>query len=143
MARTVSTPFDAQETAYQDVSQYECDSFQWWLEDMAECAKSLWPSFRNCDKWLDREDHAILENSLCYLGVSEYCGLSSIWLVPKDCPNDGYFSGEAYILPLAENFINRIAPKFHKAFGQYRKIGTFSNGEAIYEKPTDCNAERP
>jgi hypothetical protein len=134
MGRTVSTPYNVQETAYQDVTKHDHDSFQWWLEDITEYAKSLWLSFCGCDKWLDREDHAILENNLCYLGVSEYCGLVAIWLVPKENPNDGYFSSEPNILPLAENFINRIAPNFHKAFGQYRKIGTFSNGEAIYEK---------
>ena len=134
MSRTVSTPTDAQCVAYQDVREHDYDSFQWWLEDTTEYATSLWPSFRDCDKWLDREDHAVLENSLCYFGVSQYCGLAALWLVPKDYPTDGYFSGNEYILPLAENFIRRIAPNFHKAFGQYRKIGTFSNGEAIYEQ---------
>ncbi len=134
MARTVSTPRDAQEIAYQDVTEHDYDSFQWWLDDIAEQVRTLWPSFSKCDKWLGREDHAILENDLCYLGVSEYGGLASIWLVPKEYPNTGNFSGEVYILPLAANFINRIAPKFHQAFGQYRKIGTFSSGEAIYKR---------
>ena len=134
MARSVSTPCDAVEIAYQDVSEYDWETFQWFLEDIQTHAKSLWPSFRNCDRWLDREDHAILENALCYLGVSEYLGLASIWLVPKAYPDSGYFSGNEYIYPLAVNWISRIAPTFHTAFGQYRKVGTFSNGESIYER---------
>ncbi len=133
MARTISTPSQAQETAYQDVSEHDCDSFQGWLEGEAEYVKSLWPSFSDCDKWLDREDHAILQNGLCYLGVSQYCGLASLWLVPKDYIMNAH-SFEVDAQPLAENFIRRIAPKFHRTFGQYRKIGMFSNGEAIYEK---------
>ncbi len=134
MARTISTPSEAQETAYQDVSEHDFDSFQWWLEGEAEYVKSLWPSFRDCDKWIAREDHAVLENNLCFFGVSEYCGLAALWLVPKEFATDGCFSDNDYVLPLAENFIKRIAPKFHKTFGQYRKIGAFSNGEAIFEK---------
>lgn len=104
MSRTVSTPASALCVAYQDVSEHDYDSFQWWLEGEAEAAKSLWPSFGDCDKWLDREDHAILENSLCYFGVSEYCGLAALWLVPKEYPTNGGFASDAYILPLAENF---------------------------------------
>lgn len=133
MGRSVSAPCQAQEIAYQDVSEHDYDEFQWWLEDISEYAKTLWPSFADADKWLSREDHAILENGLCYLGVSEYCGLASIWLVAKEYSNDGYSSFDVNIQPLAENFIRRIAPRFHVAFGQFRKIGTFSNGEAIYE----------
>ena len=134
MARSVSVPSGAIEVAYQDVSEHDWDTFQWFLDNIQDYAQELWPSFRACDTWLGREDNAVLENDLCYLGVSEYCGLASIWLVPKDYPNSGSFSGHEYIYPLAVNWISRIAPKFHKAFGQYRKIATFSNGESVYER---------
>lgn len=134
MARSVSIPSQALEIAYQDVSQLDCDEFQWWLEDIAEYAKSLWPSFEDADKWFGREDHAILENGLCYLGVSEYCDLASIWLVPKEYQNCGSYSGDRFILPLAEHFIRRTSVKFHTAFGEFTKLGTFSNGEAIFRK---------
>lgn len=136
MARSVSTPSQALEVAYQDVTTPDYHDFQWWQEDIAEYARSLWPSLVECDKWLDREEHAILENGLCYVGVSEYCGLAAIWIVPKEYAHSGYSFGDVNILPLAENFIRTIAPKFHQAFGQFRKIRTFSNGEAIFEKVT-------
>lgn len=134
MARSVSTPSLALEIAYQDVTHLDYDEFQWWQEDIAEYAKSLWPSFEDADKWLEREDHAILENRLCYLGVSEYCGLASIWLVPKEYQNNGYHSSDRFILPLSESFIRRISEKFYTAFGELTKLGTFSNGEAIFRK---------
>lgn len=128
MSRSVSTPTHAEAIAYQDVNDYDFDTFKWWLEEIADHARSMWPSFDPCDTWLDREDHAILENGLCYFGVSEYGGVAAIWLVPKE-----YRRFETqYVAPLALNFIAQIAPRFHRAFGQYRKIGTFSNGEAIY-----------
>jgi hypothetical protein len=134
MARSVSIPCNATEIAYQDVSEHDRETFQWFLDDIRDHARSLWPSLRDCDTWLGREDHAILENDLCYLGVSEYLGLASVWLVPKDYPDSGYVGGHAYIYPLAVNWISRIAPTFHRAFGQYRRIGTFSNGESVYER---------
>jgi hypothetical protein len=134
MSRSVSIPCGALEVAYQDVSEYEWDTFPCFLQDIQAYAKRLWPSLRECDTWLDREDHAILENDLCYLGVSEYCGLASIWLVPKEYPDSGCFRADAYLYPLAVHWIERVAQKFHKIFGHYRKLGTFSNGESIYEK---------
>jgi hypothetical protein len=134
MARSVSIPRGAQEVAYQDVSEHDGETFAWFLDDLRERARSFWPSFRSCDTWLEREDHAVLENDLCYLGVSEYCGLASIWLVPKADSHRGSFRGEAYLHPLAVRWIARIAPTFHKAFGHYRKIGTFSNGESVFER---------
>ena len=78
------------------------------------------------------EDRALLENRLCYLGVSTYGDLAAIWLVPKEdvTMEDG---DDAYVLPLAERFIRRIAPKFHDRFGSLIKVGSFSNGEAVFE----------
>jgi hypothetical protein len=134
MARSVSIPSGAQEVAYQDVSEHDWDTFGEFLGNIQDYARELWPSFQPCDTWLGREDHAILENSLCYLGVSEYGGLASIWLVPKDYSSSWLSSRDTCIYPLALNWIARIAPKFHEAFGQYRRIATFSNGESVYER---------
>ena len=134
MARSVSIPSGAQEAAYQDVSEHDWDTFGEFLGNIQDYARELWPSFQPCDTWLGREDHAILENSLCYLGVSEYGGLASIWLVPKAYSSSWLWGTDTYIYPLALNWIARIAPKFHEAFGQYRRIATFSNGESVYER---------
>ena len=80
-----------------------------------------------CEEWLDREDLAIAENGHAYFGVSEYCGCAAVWIVAKT----DYYGDEH---PLAEAWVKRVAAKFDANFGDYRKIGTFSNGEAVYEQ---------
>ena len=104
-------------------SQFEWEYFEDWLRETAAAA---WPSLEPCDNtWLGREDHAILENAHAYIGVSEYCGLVSIWLAPKDNSEHP---------ELSEHWCNQISAKFEKLFGEYRKIATASNGESFYER---------
>ena len=131
MGRSVSTPRNAQAIAYQHLDygdDEEGNDFHYWLEEVQERVATLWPSFTKCDQWLDREDHAIMENNLSYIGVSEYCGWVALWIVPKAELADGH-----NILALAEQFIARITPKFMAQFNHYRKLGSFSNGEAVFE----------
>ena len=89
MGRSVSRPMDAIVVCYRDVSEitesYEWDDFIDWVQWVA---RDAWPSIRNADKWLGREDHVIAENDHAMIGVSEYCGLASVWLVSK---------GESYL----------------------------------------------
>ncbi len=61
----------------------EPEDFDYFLEDLTEYAPTLWPSLGPCDVWLGNENHAVLENAHAYIGVSEYCGLASLWIVPK------------------------------------------------------------
>jgi len=125
MGRSVSYPAGAVAVGYRDVSdmdQWDWTNFEEWIEDTAQ---ECWPSLDHCDEWLGREDHALLENSHCYIGVSDYCGLAAIWLVYKD---DGEYP------QLAEAWTFQIKDKFEKMYSDFRKIGTFSNGEAIFEK---------
>ncbi len=56
-----------------------------WNDDLANLTALLrkaFPSLEECDKWLDREDHAFLSNRHAYVGISEYCGLVAVWIVP-------------------------------------------------------------
>jgi hypothetical protein len=119
MGRSVSYASGSIAIAYQYNEQDH--DFEYTIEDIREYAKSLWPSFSNCDKWLDREDHAMLENKHAYIGISEYCGLISVWLVPKNNDN------------LSSNFCYLIKNKFVKSFSTLNKIGRFSNGESVFE----------
>ena len=152
MGRSVSYPHNAQVVTYRtlEVEPYEdedengetitrepCDEdYQWafdsMVEDLQEYAPTLWPSLRKCDKWLDREDHALLENDLCYMGISEYCGLVATWIVPKDDYRSGY--SDQHVDNLCARWITQITPKFEKTFGQYVKVATASNGESFYVK---------
>jgi hypothetical protein len=140
MGRSVSTPHNAALVAFVDwfdgtytdeetgeEIQRQPESYDW--DDYMDCtrdhAKSLWPSFEDTDRWLGREDRVLLENRLAYFGVSEYCGLAAIWIVPKD--HGGYPE-------LANSWVSQISTKFHANFGELRKVGTASNGEAFFER---------
>lgn len=96
------------------------------VASLQEQISSLWPSMSACDVWVGSEDHAIMENNHAFIGVSEYCGLACVWLLPKE----GNDSGDA----LARAWCNRIAPKFNRMFGDLVRIGQFSNGEAVFEQ---------
>jgi hypothetical protein len=125
MGRSVSVASGAFAVAYQEIEEPEADFFDDWAECEAEYVKSFWQSFEACDKWLGREDHALMENTFCYFGVSEYCGLASLWLVLKED-----YQGH----PLAEQWAKRVGPLFEKRLGTLHKIGTFSNGEAVFKR---------
>ena len=107
-----------------DDSQYEYD-WECFTENLKDRAKKLFTSFEPCDKWLDREDKAILENSFSYFGISEYCGVASIWIAPK----------EDYEKPgIRDRWIQKIASKFSENFGNINKVGSFSNVEQIFKR---------
>lgn len=136
MGRSVSTPSDCTAIAYQ---HHECEDDlcggetgdctydgDWWQSDIdseMDYARTLWPSLSPCGKnvWLGREDHAYLENEYAYVGVSEYCGVTAIWLKPKET-DDGR----------AAHWCSQIAPRFLKTFSTLARVATMSNGETIY-----------
>lgn len=126
MSRTVSYAIGATVVCYRDVSdfevQYEWEEFIFWVR---ECAQECWKSLYETDKWIGSEDNAILENQHCHIGVSEYCGLASIWLLPRDDNGSP---------DLASFWCSQIEEKFKRLFGEYAKVATFSNGEAYYKR---------
>jgi uncharacterized protein YjaZ len=84
-----------------------------------------------CAKWLGREDQAISQNSFAYVGVSEYCGLVSIWITPKDVDD--------LQVGIRDAWISQIEKKFKKvarsSFGTpLIKTGSFSNGEGVFAR---------
>lgn len=127
MGRSVSKHRYATDTFY---TTFECeDEFEW--DDFMDTVKYLlqkqFPSMDECNRWMDREDHIILENSRGEISVSEYCGLIAICIAPRDPYNS-----------LDVNWTWQASKGFRKvlskAFDGLRKIGTFSNGESIYER---------
>lgn len=109
----------------QDGYHEEFDCLVEWVKD---ASKAAWPSLYDCDGWLDREDHVLLANGHCFIGVSEYCGMVAVWLAPKE----NYSHTDTP--ELAGAWCRLIAPRFERMFAQYRKVATFSNGEAVYAK---------
>jgi len=132
MSRSVSYPTDAL-VVFKDASYIE-DEFEWeyFVDDLKEMAVNAFPSLTECDEWLGREDHAILENNFAYFGLSEYCGLVSVWFVLKDF--DTYYEDEQRLENLSENWLSTIEDKFRSLFGELRKVAVFSNGETLYER---------
>lgn len=159
MGRSVSYPHNATVVTYKpiEVEPYEDENedgetvtvepseldYQWafdsMVEDLQEYAPTLWPSLRKCDKWLDREDHALLENDLCYMGISEYCGLVALWIVPKtDEYNASWYGDSIARANLCDRWVDQIKDKFVKTFGAYHKVATASNGEAFYQRNAEA-----
>ena len=126
MARSVSYASGSIAVCYRDIGYLEED-YQWrdFVEWVQDTALDNWPTFKDCDYWLGREDRAILENRWAYIGVSEYCGLASIWLVPKEPEGQ---------IGLASKWCQSIIPTFKKTYGELVKVTTFSNGEAIFKR---------
>jgi hypothetical protein len=128
MARTVSVPTNALRVAY---AGFACEDdedapylFDAAVDDFQYTAKERYPSLKFCDKWLAREDRAVLENKLVYVTVSEYCGLVAVAVVPK------YDDTAALAQRFADQIdLNNLAGCFGPAL---RKIGSFSNGEALF-----------
>lgn len=125
MSRSVSYATGSKVVIYDYIPEGSLEDecfFEYYTENIREYIKEKYPSFEDCEKWIGREDKAILENKFVYIGISEYCGLISLWIKPK----------EEYI-NLEEKFIRSITPYF-MGLASLRKMGTFSNGEAVYKK---------
>jgi len=127
MSRSVSRPNNTLILCYQ---HHDWDSEYWddFIEDMRIDLQEMFPKLEPCDKWLGREDHAIMENGGAYVGVSEYCGLVAIWVVPKTDRNTGEENALAY------GWASSIHKRFTEFFGELAHMGTFSNGEAVFQR---------
>lgn len=133
MGRSVSTHRHAVATVYLNPEiEDDGDSFAWdsFVEDLQQnVIADRFPSFSECDRWMDREDHVIMENAHAEVSVSEYCGLVAVCLAPRD-PDD------AFAVAWTENFASSFHAHVTKMFksSALTKVGTFSNGESVFEK---------
>lgn len=124
MGRSVSVPSGAQVVAFNYI-EYEDEHDDWSYDDFVENAqhaiRELAPSMSKDKGWRGNEDKIIASNGHADFGISEYCGLVSVWLVPY---NDG----------LAAHWCNQIRAKFMASFSELELIGRASNGEAFFRK---------
>jgi len=108
--------------------------FEWALELFQDQAKEALPSLFTCDRWEDLENNIVLENDFVEVAVSEYCGLVAVSARTKE----PYYSHDDYKANLAPSWLKKVAGKLQKAgeaFGTgLNRIGTFSNGEAVYKR---------
>ncbi len=132
MGRSVSVPSGAVQVAYLNDhfdEEWEWDDFIW---EIQEALKRRFPSLSNDSGWLGREDRIVLSNELAQVTISEYYGVASVALVPREF--ESYYSS---LEALSKVWCQRIkfTEKINKDFASraLRRIGTFSNGEAILE----------
>lgn len=131
MSRSVSYPSGAI-VAFREVDEDELEWFDETIADLRDWIQEVFPSFEPEDTWLGQEDHAIAANRFAYFGVSTYGSVMALWIVPREFSD--YYSDERSMAPLASEWVTRAAPRFLSTFGTLRKLGTFSNGEAVYER---------
>lgn len=120
----------------QDVETGDPEDAQYVIEDIQEYIRSIFPGFDNCSRWDGRETHIILEGYGLEIGLSEYCGLASLSVrvdqsVLDYCDTDEEADAE-YQKCIA--WINENWDEASKYWNRLKKIGTFSNGESVYEK---------
>lgn len=124
MARSVSIPRGAVKVAYVACYQEDEDGWDDSVDNLRWSLKNRYPSLRNYNKWVGREDRAVLENDHAYITVSEYCGIAAVCAVPKNdskkaaawCDKVELLDASCY---LGEPLISQ---------------GRFSNGEQVFAR---------
>ena len=119
-----------------DIETDELEDASIVIEDIQEYIRSIFPCFDPCSRWDGRETHIILEGYGLEIGLSEYCGLASLSVRVDEGPLEYSEDDEAYETDRqkALNWINENWDEASKYWNKYRKIGTFSNGEGVFEK---------
>ena len=121
MARSVSVPTGFQKVAYAALN--DDDAYDFAVDDVRYSAKERYPSLRNCNEWLGREDRAILANDLAFITISEYNGLVAIASVPETRSKKALAWCEKVDLEKLAGYCGEVL----------RFKGRFSNGEAIFQ----------
>lgn len=129
MGRSVSTHRHAVATVFIN-PEIEEDGYLDFIADLQDNVLSVkYPSLNKCSRWMDREDHVIAENGRAEVSVSEYCGLVSVCLAPRD-PDSGL--DVAWCERVANSFTKYIQKMF--ASCALRSLGHMSNGEQVFQR---------
>jgi hypothetical protein len=100
------------------------------MDNLKAEIKAKLPSYYSVDKWDNRETRIFLENNLCVIGISEYCGLCSLSVAIKDNTWNEKFAEHhaSQIRPILEKIVDDVTGT------RLSLIGTASNGEAFFER---------
>ena len=125
------------ESEYSENGEYDEDLSQMNWDDLivnlSASIRAKLPSYYKADGWDGRETKIILKNSLCNIGISEYCGLVSLSVAPKNNEYDEWH--ERFAIRHANQIENTLRKVLEDlGLTSLRKIGTFSNGESVFEK---------
>jgi hypothetical protein len=142
MGRSVMTHRESINTIYlhnpagYDESSYD-DSYLWdaFKDSLQYILIKKYPSLDKCNDWSGNELNIILKNQHCSITLSEYCQCVAVCLVPKE--SNDYSSP---ITSLSAKWCESISSGFEKLLqdtypsSAMKKLGTFSNGESIFQK---------
>lgn len=125
MGRSVSVPYKAVAVSYAYVGQ----DGEMTLDDMHDCVANAreviakrYRSAEVANHWLDRESLVFCQTGRLEFGLAVYSSVLSLWAVPRSGRTKGKSPGQRWMDQLAECFGRPL-----------RLIGTFSNGESVYE----------
>ena len=114
------------------MSQMNWDDF---LANLKAEIKSKLKSYEDCQAWDGREVNIFLDNMLCEIGISEYCGLYSLSVRAKEAD---YYS-EKNTEALGQNHAKQIDNTLCKILQGLsctvlNRVGTFSNGTGVFQE---------
>lgn len=120
----------------QDEETEEFEDSDWIIEDIQNYFIDSFSGFDRANKWDGRETHIILEGYGLQIGLSEYCGLATLSVRVNEneleyCEDDKEYQAERN---KAIQWIGTNWDEASKYWNLYRKIGSFSNGEGVFEK---------
>ena len=124
MGRSVNYLTNADAVYFHQLEEEEIQDFDLLIEDIQEYVIYQYSKFEAVDEWEDRDVNIILRSDLVDIALSEYCGVISLSVRTLEDAD------QAKASTWIEHFFKRAIAPWAKA----RKIGTFSNGESVYEE---------
>lgn len=128
----VSMTYEAYTDYDQDQGQMDWDDFK---DNIIATLQKRYPSLETATGW-DDETSIILENTFCEIGIAEYCGCASLSIRVKDV--DGYYDRDtsglaAHWVDVAWTGMIAALDKEMPWANRLNRLGTFSNGESVYQ----------
>ena len=124
MGRSVNYLHNADAVYFHQLDEEEIQDFDLLIEDIREHVMYKYPEFEAIDEWEDRDVNVILQSPLVEIAVAEYRGVISLSVRTLEDAD------QAKASTWIEHFFKRAIAPWAKA----QKIGTFSNGESVYEE---------
>ena len=125
MGRGVALPRGCVSAVYYDVLECSYDEWDDFVDGLREQLIAVMPSLHPIDEYLEDECRIIAHNDHACFGISEYCGVASLWITCKEYPDHP---------ELASAWCDRVRPKFEERFGGLARLGTMSNGCSVYKQ---------
>ena len=95
-------------------------NFEWAIDWFKSSFKRLFASFKDCDRWIDRTEHAIMENALFYIAIEDNEWSVAVKLIQKE---DWYLSLDGLQAKHYQNYLNGIEACL---FEQFDELGTYA-----------------